>query len=95
MPIMKVEVAYASAVQQKIITLEVPAGCTIQEAIDLSGMLQLFPEIDLNKQAVGVFSRKQTLTTVLNNGDRVEIYRPLTIDPKEARRAKAKMNAKR
>ena len=89
---MKVEVVYAGALSQELIALEVPAGCTIKQAIELSGMLQRFPEIDLSRQAVGIFSKKQALTTVLANGDRVEIYRPLTIDPKEARRAKAKKN---
>jgi len=90
----QVEVAYASRERGEIIALTVPAGVNIREAIELSGILQLFPEIDLNQQSVGIFSKKRELTDELAAGDRVEIYRPLTIDPKEARRAKAKMKAK-
>jgi putative ubiquitin-RnfH superfamily antitoxin RatB of RatAB toxin-antitoxin module len=81
-----VEVVYATPTQQKMIKLEVPIGSTIQEAIDESGILAIFPEIDLSRQKVGVFSHLKHLTDRLNDGDRVEIYRPLTIDPKEARR---------
>lgn len=90
----RVEIAYARPDRQEIISLEVPPGSTIAEAIDYSGILERFPEIDLAKQPVGIFSRKSKLTDVLKEGDRVEIYRPLTIDPKEARRAKAKSKVK-
>ena len=84
-----IEVAYASVDRQLIIALEVPVGCQIAEAIRLSGILQEFPEIDMTQLSVGVFSQKRSLTDVLVAGDRIEIYRALTIDPKEARRAKA------
>ena len=86
----EIEVAYATPLKQVIIALTVPAGSTILAAVRLSGILQQFPEIDLACQPVGVFSKKRALTDVLQAGDRIEIYRPLTIDPKEARRAKAK-----
>jgi putative ubiquitin-RnfH superfamily antitoxin RatB of RatAB toxin-antitoxin module len=87
--LIQVEVAYASAERQEIIALSVEVGCDIEEAIVLSGILQRFPEIDLTQQSVGIFSKKRALTDELHTGDRVEIYRPLTIDPKDARRARA------
>ena len=90
---MRVEVAYALPDRQEIIAVDVDAGCSIRDAIEASGVLQRFPEIDLTRQGVGVFSKKRELSDILATGDRVEIYRPLTIDPKEARRAKAKMKA--
>jgi putative ubiquitin-RnfH superfamily antitoxin RatB of RatAB toxin-antitoxin module len=88
-----VEIAYASPTQQKIIAVEVELPCQVGEAIAQSGMLAHFTEIDLTTQAVGIFSKKCELTDMLKAGDRVEIYRPLTIDPKEARRAKAEKKA--
>lgn len=85
-----IEVAYASPSRQLIIPLAVEAGCTIEAAIIASGILTQFPEIDLKSQKVGVFSKPRKLTDEIFAGERIEIYRPLTIDPKEARRAKAK-----
>lgn len=84
-----VEVAYATPEQQRIIELQVAVACTIEAAIKQSGILELFPDIDLSKQQVGVFSQPRQLTDIVNDGDRIEIYRPLAIDPKEARRARA------
>lgn len=84
-----VEVAYARHDEQKIISLEVPAGSNIQFVIDASTILTLFPEIDLTQQKIGIFSKLKNLTDTVMPGDRVEIYRPLLIDPKDARRAKA------
>lgn len=89
-PMIKVEVAYASLDRQCILILEVKAGSTIETAILASGILTLFPEIDLTKQKLGVFSKPRQLLDIVNDGDRIEIYRPLIIDPKEARRAKAR-----
>jgi uncharacterized protein len=85
-----IEVAYATPEKQRIIELEVTADCTIEAAIKQSGMLELFPEIDLTKQQVGVFSQPRKLSDKIKAGDRIEIYRPLIVDPKEARRARAK-----
>ncbi len=85
-----VEVAYARPNQQWIVQVQVEEGCTIHTAIVCSGILQQCPEIDLTKQKVGIFSKPHQLTDKVNEGDRIEIYRPLVIDPKEARRAKAK-----
>jgi putative ubiquitin-RnfH superfamily antitoxin RatB of RatAB toxin-antitoxin module len=84
-----VEVAYARVNQQKIIALEVAEGSSVAEVILQSCVLTLFPEIDLTKQKVGVFSKARKLSDVVKHGERIEIYRELTIDPKDARRAKA------
>ncbi len=88
--IIKVEVAYARSDKQWLIPIEVEAGSTIEAAILCSGILRECPEIDLTKQKIGVFSQSRHLFAEVNEGDRIEIYRPLLIDPKEARRAKAK-----
>ncbi len=87
--IMTVEVAYARPDEQRIIELQVPPGTTIAEAIERSGITELFPEIDLSKNKVGIFGKLAKLDTELQPGDRVEIYRPLIADPKEARRKRA------
>ncbi len=86
---MTVEVAWARPERQVIIPVEVAEGATIGEAITRSGILERFPEIDLEYNRVGIFGRLQTLATVLRAGDRVEIYRPLIADPKEVRRRRA------
>ena len=85
----RVEVAYARPDHQVIIALEVPEGTTIEGAIELSGICDEFPEIDLTRNKVGIFGRLQKLHTVLRERDRVEIYRPLIADPKEVRRQRA------
>jgi putative ubiquitin-RnfH superfamily antitoxin RatB of RatAB toxin-antitoxin module len=86
---MRVEVAYAAGPdRQAVIAVEVPDGATVGDAIRASGILARFPEIDLARQAVGVFGRAATLEAPISEGDRVEIYRPLLADPKEARRAR-------
>lgn len=91
---MRIEVAYALPDRQEIITIDVDEGCNIQSAIEKSGILQRFPEIDLTLQKVGVFSKRRELSDLLEPGDRVEIYRPLTIDPKDLRRVRAKEKKK-
>ncbi len=84
-----IEVAYANPNQQCIITVEVEEGSTIETVIDRSGILELFPDIDLMTQKIGIFSKIKKLTDPVQAGDRVEIYRALLIDPKEARRKRA------
>ena len=84
-----VMVCYASARQEWLRALEVAAGTTIGEAIEQSGVLQAFPDINLSTQPVGIYAKKKTLDTVLRARDRVEIYRPLVADPKESRRKRA------
>ncbi|SMF95749.1 hypothetical protein SAMN02949497_3123 [Methylomagnum ishizawai] len=86
---MKIEVAYAKPDHQLILGLELPAGATAEQAIRASGMLARFPEIDLAVNAVGIFGKTCALDQALKPGDRVEIYRPLPADPKEARRGRA------
>ncbi len=90
MPKISIEVVYANEVEQMIIPLTVNQPCTVENAIQISGVLSLFPEIDLTKNKVGVFSKAAQLTQLLNEGDRVEIYRALLIDPKTARINRAK-----
>lgn len=86
---MQVEVAYALPQQQYLLTVDVPVGATIEQAIHASGILGRCPEIDLASAKVGIFSDLASLDTVLSAGDRVEIYRPLLVDPKAQRRARA------
>lgn len=85
-----VEVAFANDKCQKVISVQLEKNSTIEKAIDRSGILFLFPEIDLTKQKVGIFSQQKKLSDLVEQGDRIEIYRPLLIDPKELRRLKAK-----
>jgi putative ubiquitin-RnfH superfamily antitoxin RatB of RatAB toxin-antitoxin module len=87
---LRIEVSYAASDRQQIMAIEIEDGSTIEAAIVASGILEIFPEIDLAKQKVGIFSHPRQLQDFVEAGDRIEIYRPLLIDPKEARRAKAK-----
>lgn len=84
-----VEVAYALPDRQVILTVFVPEGATAQQAIEQSGILVAFPEVDLAKNKIGIFSRLVPLTQPVQAQDRVEIYRPLIADPKAARRERA------
>jgi putative ubiquitin-RnfH superfamily antitoxin RatB of RatAB toxin-antitoxin module len=86
---MLIEIAYAKPQQQCLLSLEVPAEATAQQAIEQSGILEQFPEIDLNINRVGIFSKPCKLDQILQAGDRIEIYRPLIADPKEARKSRA------
>lgn len=86
---MTVEVAYALPDEQLILTVNGEPGMTLQQAIEASGIMERFPEIDLAKNKVGVFGKLASLDSTLNPGDRVEIYRPLIADPKEARKKRA------
>lgn len=87
---MRVEVVYALPLKQDVISLEVPAGATVHQALAASGVLAAHPELDLRVVQVGVWGRPATLDVPLKDGDRVEIYRPLQIDPKEVRRRRAR-----
>jgi putative ubiquitin-RnfH superfamily antitoxin RatB of RatAB toxin-antitoxin module len=86
---MNVEIAYAKPEIQVILPLEVGEGATVEAAIRRSGILERFPEIDLEQNKVGIFSKPCKLDQPLRAGDRIEIYRPLIADPKEARRNRA------
>jgi len=87
---MEIEVAYATPDKQTLLSLEVPPGCTVAEAISLSGIPEEFPDMELDPKAVGIFSRKVSMDHELKEGDRVEIYRPLVADPKEMRKQRAR-----
>ena len=86
---MIVEVAYALPDKQSLISLEVEEGTTIKEAIEASGVLDTYDQIDLTRDKVGIFSKFARLDTVLREKDRIEIYRPLIADPKKVRKERA------
>ena len=85
----RVEVAYAKLHEQVLLELHVETGTTAQQAIERSGILARFPEIDLEQNKIGIFGKATSLNTPLQEGDRVEIYRPLIADPKEQRKKRA------
>tara|TARA_R110001583_G_scaffold42804_9_gene136045 strand:- start:4721 stop:5089 length:369 start_codon:yes stop_codon:yes gene_type:complete len=85
----QIEVVYGLAHKQKLLSLPVGQGVTVEEAIIESGILTLFTEIDLSENKVGIWNKVVKLSTVLENFDRVEIYRPLIADPKEVRKRRA------
>lgn len=78
---MQVSVTYAEPVHQYWIRIDLPEGATIRDALERSSLLARFPEIDLRYQKVGIFGKVTPLETTLSEGDRVEIYRPITADP--------------
>ena len=86
-----IEVTYARPDKQLILSVSVPTGTTIEEAIELSGIAQRFPEIDLGNLVTGIFGKRSKLDQVLAEGERVEIYRPLKADPREVRRQLAEV----
>ena len=89
-----IEVAYARPEVQRIIALRVPPGTTAREALRLSGLIEVFPEIDADRCELGIFGQViPEDDAVLENGDRVEVYRHLARDPKEARRQRAAIGA--
>ncbi|HEY8555050.1 MAG TPA: RnfH family protein [Burkholderiales bacterium] len=85
-----VEVAYATPEEQAVVKVVLRAGATVAQAIAASGLLVRFPEIDLARQAVGIYGTPVRLSEPVADGDRVEIYRPLRADPKEMRRRRAR-----
>lgn len=87
---MKIEVIYALPERQELVTLDLPEGSTAQQAVEASGLLQKYPDIELGgRNKMGVFAKLVKADAVLRDRDRVEIYRPLIADPKEVRRQKA------
>lgn len=85
----RVEVVYALPERQYVRQVKLAAGSNVEQAIVASGLLELRNDIDLASNKVGIYSRPAKLSDVLNDGDRVEIYRPLIADPKELRRQRA------
>lgn len=88
-----VEVAYALPQKQYLQRVTLPEGATVEEAIRASGLLELRTDISLSQNKVGIFSRPVKLGDEVQDGDRVEIYRPLIADPKELRRLRAEKSA--
>lgn len=84
-----VEVAYATPAEQCVIRVTCAAGATISDAIERSGILTRYPEIDLTRNKVGVYGKLAKLDGLVRERDRIEIYRPLLADPKEIRRQRA------
>jgi len=87
--VMLVEVAYALEKKQTLLELEVDEGTTLKQAVELSGIIDAYPQIDLTKDKTGIFGKIAKLDTVLREKDRVEIYRPLIADPKQVRKERA------
>jgi hypothetical protein len=88
---LRIAVAWSPGAGQAFeLALELPAGSTALDAIRASGVLQRPSAIDLSTQAIGIWGRVAALDAILSEGDRVEVYRPLAIDPKEARRLRAR-----
>lgn len=92
---LQVEIVWALPQAATRIALQLPAGATVGQAIRASGLLERHPEIDLARNPVGVFGERVQLDDCLRDGDRVEIYRPLTADPAATRRARAASQARR
>jgi len=94
----RVEVAYALPHDQKIIALQVEEDCSAYDAVIRSGIVEAYPEIDPDSIPMGIFGKaiRNPKDTILKEGQRIELYRPLIADPKEARAKRAaKMKAKK
>lgn len=85
----KVQVCYSSVHEVTLLEVQVAANATLSEAVTRSGILQKHPEIDLAANKFGIYGKLKSADSPLHEGDRVEIYRPLIADPKEARRRRA------
>lgn len=85
----RIEVVHARPDRQALLSLDVPVGTTVAEAIELSDIRREFPDLAVDPERLGIFSQKVRPEHVLRAGDRVEIYRPLIVDPKESRRRRA------
>lgn len=87
---MNIGVCYAEAERQLWMRIEVPEGVSVGDAIERSGVLKRFPEIDLGRQKVGIFGKLVKLDSKVQDGDRIEIYRSITADPKTVKRRRVK-----
>ena len=87
---MRIEVVYALREEQVLVALEVAEGTTARQAIERSGILRRFPDLDPENVPLGIFGRVAGPDALLKDGDRVEVYRPLVADPKDARRIRAR-----
>jgi putative ubiquitin-RnfH superfamily antitoxin RatB of RatAB toxin-antitoxin module len=86
---MRVSVAVALPGRQEVIELELDTGATLADAIAAARLAERFPGVDFAAMRAGIWSRAAKLATVLRDGDRVELYRPLNADPKDMRRSRA------
>lgn len=86
---LSIEVAYALPDRQSLISLTVKPATTVEQAISQSGILNIYQDIDLSQNKVGIWNRTCKLQDALSEGDRIEIYRPLIADPKEIRKLRA------
>lgn len=89
--LIRVEVAAALPDRQMVVPLQVEEGTTLLEAIHRSGIAEKMPDVEIDPARVGIFGKRRPADTPLADGDRVEIYRPLTADPKEVRRRMAEL----
>ena len=87
--LLNIEVCYAQAESQAVVKLKLPAGSTLLQALEASGLLAKHPEIDLKKNKFGIWNKLSKPDAVLRERDRIEIYRPLIADPKEVRKQRA------
>ncbi len=83
---LNIEIIYALPHEQILLRMQVPVGCTVTAAIQMSGILNKYPAIDLAVNKLGIFGKLVKPDTILREQDRIEIYRPLLADPKETRR---------
>ncbi len=90
----RVEVVYALPERQYLRTVKLEQGSNVEQALLASGLLELRKDIDLKKNKFGIYSRPVKLADIVNEGDRIEIYRPLIADPKELRRIRAERSKK-
>jgi uncharacterized protein len=87
--LLNVEVCYALPERSELVRLRLPPGSTLQQALEASGLLAKYPEIDLRKNKFGIYAKLSKPDALLRDRDRVEIYRPLIADPKEVRKQRA------
>lgn len=86
---MRVQVCYALPERQELLNVDLPLAATVRQAVEASGLLLKYPEIDLEKGKFGIFGKLAKTDALLRDRDRVEIYRPLIADPKEVRKQRA------
>lgn len=86
---MNIEVCYALRDKQEVVRVRLSEGATLQQALEASGLLTKYPEIDIKKNKFGIWNKLSKLDAVLRDRDRIEIYRPLIADPKEVRKQRA------
>ncbi|HEX6736574.1 MAG TPA: RnfH family protein [Azonexus sp.] len=86
---LNIEVCYALAAKQEVVRLQLPEGTTLGQALEASGLLAKYPDIDLKKNKFGIYAKLSKPDAPLRDHDRVEIYRPLIADPKEVRKQRA------